>query len=88
MLGCDFQEPNLHYYTSFPLSVFFDTFLHVEQEFIPKKFQKLCLFKGQPWLAWPSKEHDATDVLVMNYCSTYKKVSKNTESGNDIVNCY
>ena len=25
----------------------FDTFLDVEQEFIPKKFQKLCPFKGR-----------------------------------------
>ena len=48
----------------------FDTFLDVEQEFIPKKFQKLCPFKGrpiqprqkgwigQPWLARPSKGHN------------------------------
>ena len=34
---------------------------------------------GRPWLARPSKGHEATDFLGINSCSTCKKVPKNAK---------
>ena len=65
---------------------FFETFLYVEQQFIPKKlissqdseaqFWQFWRF-GRAWLGEPSEDHEAMNFLGINCCSTYKKVSKN-----------
>ena len=57
----------------------FEAFLHVEEEFIPKKFFASCPFVGRPWLARPSKGHEATDFWGIYSCSTCKKVPKNAK---------